>query len=145
MAGAKIKKAKPPAICFLVKGMLWTPKNEMSTLCPLPTPIDVFKNTLKALPSLQILDDLKDLLQWLQTPDDAHNEGILRLHSHLNVRDSSEAKSFPGSVALVLEKAQLEMVPLWIPFLLLPISTFKDPPTDRDATKSPDPPNLDQT
>jgi hypothetical protein len=49
MAGAKIKKAKPPAICFLVKGMLWTPKDETSLFYPLPIPINTFKNTLKAL------------------------------------------------------------------------------------------------
>lgn len=123
MAGAKIKKAKPPAICFLVKGMVWTSKDETSVLYPLPIPIDTFKDALKALSSLPISDDLKELLQFLQIPY-AHKEATLRLHSRLNGKDSSKAKFLPDSIALVLENAQFEMVPNWIAFLIIPMSTF---------------------
>lgn len=51
--------------------------------------IDTFKNIIKALLSLQISDDLKELLQFLQIPDNIHNEATLRLHSYMNTKDSS--------------------------------------------------------
>ena len=126
MTGAKIRKARPPVIGFLVKGMLWTPVDESAVLYPFLIPIDTFKNSLKVLASRQISDDLKELLQFVQIPDDASNEAILRLYSHSNAKNSCEATLLPGKVALVLENAQFEMAPLWIPFLLIPISTFKE-------------------
>ena len=113
-------------IGFLVKGMLWTPVDGSAVLYPFPIPIDTFKNTLKVLETRQISDNLKELLQFLQIPDDARSEVTLQLHSRLNAKDSCEATLLPGKVALVLENTQFEMVSSWIPFLLIPLSTFKE-------------------
>ncbi|KAH8701181.1 hypothetical protein GQ44DRAFT_718014 [Phaeosphaeriaceae sp. PMI808] len=126
LAGAKIRKARPPAIGFLVKGMLWTPRNEAAILYPLPIPIDTFKNALKVLASRQISDDLKELLQFLQIPDTARNEATLQLYKFPDARNGCEVRLLPQEVALALEDAQFEMVPLWIPFLIIPMSTFKE-------------------
>ncbi len=106
--------------------MFWTPRNEAAILYPLPIPIDTFKNTLKVLASRQISDDLKELLQFLQIPEDARNEATLQLYNFPNARNGCEAKLLPEEVALVLEDAQFEVVPLWIPFLIIPMSTFKE-------------------
>lgn len=126
LAGAKVREARPPAIGFLVKGMFWAPRNEAAILYPLPIPIDTFKNTLKVLASRQISDDLKELLQFLQIPDDARNEATLQLCNFPNAKNGCKVELLPEEVALVLEDAQFEIVPPWIPFLIIPMSTFKE-------------------
>ncbi|KAF2175343.1 hypothetical protein K469DRAFT_756310 [Zopfia rhizophila CBS 207.26] len=125
MAGAKIKKARPPAIGFLVEGMLWIPENEAVILYPLP--IDAFKKVLKeVLPCLQISDDLKELLSLLQIPDDALNEATLQLQSVVNRKNGCGTESLFGSIALVFESVHFRIVQTWIPFLMVPMSTFKE-------------------
>jgi len=120
-------KARPPAIGFLVEGMLWTPSNEPVIIYPLPIPIDAFKTVVKeVLPCFQISDDLKELLSLLQIPDDALNEATLQLQSVMDRKDSCGTEPLSGSVVVAFENVHFQVVQRWIPFLLLPISTSKE-------------------
>jgi hypothetical protein len=117
---AKIRRTRGAAIIFLAENWLRTLTDEAILVLPLPIPMDTLKGVLS---QMQASEDLKTLLTHLQIPDNASNEATLRLIS--SVDGKSESIPFVSdSVTVVFEKVHLQVLPPWIPFLMITMSTY---------------------
>lgn len=119
---AKITSTRTAAILFLAGDWLRILKDEAILVLPLPIPIDALKETLSRM---QAPEDLKKLLTHLQIPDNASNEATLRLLSS----GDGKSESIPfvsDSVTVVFEEVHLQVLPTWIPFLMIPMSTCRE-------------------
>ncbi|KAF2844419.1 hypothetical protein T440DRAFT_473411 [Plenodomus tracheiphilus IPT5] len=117
---AKITEIRPAAILFLAGHRLLIPEGEAAIFFPLPIPMEVLK---RCLSSEQKTQDLEDLREHLQIPDNASNEVTLRLRSATEGNTECRVELPSACVTLVTDNVYVEVTPRWVPFLMIPMST----------------------
>lgn len=116
---AKITELRPATILFLAGPRLSIPEGKVAILLPLPIPWEILKESLLSGDNQQ---DLEDLRQHLQVPDNASNEVTLQLQSVPRGNTSCIVEIQSKSLTLVTGSVFLEIMPRWVPFLIIPMS-----------------------
>lgn len=120
---AKITGTRAPGVLFLAKNRLLIPKDEAAIFLPLPIPIEALN---VAQSCAQKPNELEDLLAHLQIPDHSSVQATLRLQSAVDGRNECSTDFLSDSVTVVLENVYMEVLPRWIPFLMIPVSTSRE-------------------